>query len=488
MKKSGVRGVIPEHQYANPRADTVFFLYRQLPDIRGKIKSTPFEKRAADQAAPLTAFTAPASAGDLYFARVRGYVYPPQSGNYVFSITSDDGSDLFLSAGDNPAGKRFISCVQDWSDPKDFSRKSQPMKLEAGKKYYIEAVHRELDGGDHLSVGWSGPGVAEGVIQGANLSPYPTGGRGTIVREVWFDKSEPKVAAAPAAPAKPTTKPEAPIVVPPGVIHVEVENCFTHANAEFMDCHTGGKQVYFPALTAHSWCGYKIQVPKTGVYQFTARVAAINWGQALYVRSFGAMYQPKEAKASNVYRGDVKNLGPQMAIDNDLGTRWAMDFGKDQGWIELDLGQPREISKIIIDERALNYVKKHTVEYKIGNEWKKLLDGTYVKDYVKSFPPVTVQYVRFSSFDTDAPTGGPTIREISLGTAFDGNGFVNIPWSAANTDLKWGEKVGLSGRWQTTKPFDMYLVKGEQKFWLCAQTLEAQRSVSIRWFQLTPKG
>jgi len=49
-------------------------------------------------------------------------------------------------------------------------------------------------------------------------------------------------------------------------------------------------------------------------------------------------------------------------------------------------------------------------------------------------------------------------------------------------------KGGLSGRWQTTKPLDMYLVKGEQKIWVCTQTLEAQRSVALRWFELKPTG
>jgi hypothetical protein len=475
-------------QYAKARATAVIALWQTLPKAYGKIENTPFARKA-DRSAALNSLAAPQSEGDYYFARVRGFVHPPRSGDYVFAITSDDDSDLFLSTDEDPDNAMFITHVSGWSDPKDFGRKSQPVRLEGGKKYYIEAIHRELDGGDHLSVAWKGPGVAEGTIPGADLSPYPSGGKGSIFRDVWLDKAENKV---PPAAAKPELKPEAPVNVVQGGIHVEAENFFTQGNVVVMDCYTGGKQVYFPAATANAWCGYNIRVPKTGTYQFTARVAAVNWGQSLYVRSFGAMYPVKSAKASNVYRGDVKNLGPQQAIDQDLGTRWAMDFGKDQGWIELDLGQPREISKLIIDERALNYIKKHTVEYKIGGEWKTLLEGTYVKDYVKSFPPVTAQHVRFSSFDTDAPTGGPTIRDFSVGNVFDGNGFIEIPWSpgtleAAKLLIK-DEPGGLSGRWQTTKPLDMYLVAGEQKLWVCAQTTEAQRSVAFRWFELKSTG
>ena len=480
--------LIPADQrYAKARATAVMALWQTLPQAYGKIQGLPFARKP-DKSAALNSFAAPQNDGDYYFARVRGFVHPPASGDYVFGITSDDDSDLFLSTDEDPANSMFITHVSGSSDRKDFSRRSQPVRLEGGKKYYIEAVHRELDRDDHLSVAWRGPGVAEGVIPGANLSPFPSGGKGSIIREVWLDKAEKTV--APVA-AKSVSKPEAPINVAPGVIRVEAEDFFTQSSVQVMNCYTGGKQVYFPAATDHAWCGYNIQVPKTGTYQFTARVAAVNWGQFLYVRSFGAMYPVKAAKASNVYRGDVKNLGPQLAIDHDLGTRWAMDLGKDNGWIELDLGQPREISKIIIDERALNYVKKHKVEYKVGDEWKTLLEGTYVKDYVKSFPPVTAQHVRFSSFDTDAPTGGPTIRDFSVGNVFDGNGFIEIPWSPGTLEaaklLNKDQQGGLSGRWQTTKPLDMYLVKGEQKLWVCTQTLEAQRSVAFKWFELKPK-
>lgn len=493
MKRSGVPGVIPEHQYENPRADKVFYLFDQLPDSCGKIVKTAFASRPADSVTTLVKFEAPSNAGELYFARVRGFVYPPETGDYVFSITSDDDSDLLLSRDDQPSNKKLITSVQGWSDPADFSKMSKPIRLVKGKRYYVEAVHREMDGGDHLTVTWQGPGMQQGVIDGSCLSPYPTGERGSIDREVWFDAQAHKMESSKPRQPRKASAPEKLVKVAPGGIHIEAENFFNQSNVEVMDCYTGGKQVYFPALTSHSLCGYKIKVAKTGTYQFTARVAAINWDQQLYVRSFGAMYSGKNAKASDVYRGDINSLGPQMATDNDLSTRWAMNFGKDQGWIELDIGQPREISKIIIDERALNYIKKFQVDYKTDTDWKKLLEGDYIGNYAKSFPAVTARYIRLQSFDTGAPTGGPTVREISVGTVFDGNGFVVVPWSP-NSDVGWNAEddktkkaeVGLSGRWQTTRPMDMYLVEGDQTIWVCTQTLPAQRSLSLRWFQLTP--
>jgi endoglucanase len=42
-----------------------------------------------------------------------------------------------------------------------------------GARYYIESVHKEGTGADHLSVSWRMPnGVLEGPIPGSRLSPY----------------------------------------------------------------------------------------------------------------------------------------------------------------------------------------------------------------------------------------------------------------------------------------------------------------------------
>jgi hypothetical protein len=93
------------------------------------------------------------------------------------------------------------------------------------------------------------------------------------------------------------------------------------------------------------------------------------------------------------------------------------------------------------------------------------------------------QNVRLRTFEAKAPTGGPTVRDFSVGDVLDGSGFIEIPWAPASEK---DAKGGMSGRWQTTKPMEMYLVKGEQNVWVCTQTLEGQRSVSMRWFELTP--
>jgi hypothetical protein len=463
--------------------------------IRGIIEPRLFINKA-DKTTGLPSFEGPENAGDNYAARIRGFLYPPKSGEYSFRIAADDYADLFLSTDDHPEHKVQIAHVGIYTDARQFDKRSQqtskPIRLEAGKRYLIEALQTESAGGDNLAVAWSGPGVTEGIIPGEYLAPYShPDQKGSISREVWDGSSKR------GAVAKSTAKPEKPIKVAPGVIHVEAED-FAHQGGiggygypgvPILDCYDGGKQVHFGVMMQSAWVGYKIQVPETGIYELTTRVSAVNWGQRLHARSFGAMYAVKSATASDVFGGQVKNLGPLMAIDNNLSTRWAMNFGKDKGWIELDLGEPRKFSKIMIDERGLNRVSKFVVEYQVGDDWKILFAGDKLEDFRKDFPPVTAQHVRLTTLDTNSPTGGPTIREFSVGEQFDGSGWINIHWSTGTAiDESTGQATtnhaGVAGRWQTTKPLDMRLVKGEQTIWLSAPY---QRGLSMRWFELTPK-
>jgi hypothetical protein len=125
-----------------------------------------------------TKFEAPANWGDNYAQRMRGYVYPPATGNYTFWIASDDTSELWLSTDDSAAGKKLIAkgnVVPPGTWPEGDS-KSQPVPLVAGKRYYIEALHKEGAAQDFLAVGWALPnGTQERPIPGARLAPASSG-------------------------------------------------------------------------------------------------------------------------------------------------------------------------------------------------------------------------------------------------------------------------------------------------------------------------
>ena len=125
----------------------------------------------------LTLFEAPSNIGNNYGARIRGYICPPQTGNYTFWIAADDASELWLSTNDNPASKVRIAYNLSYTGPRQWdkysSQKSVSINLQAGHKYYIEALHKEGNGDDNLSVAWQMPnGTFEAPISGSRLSPF----------------------------------------------------------------------------------------------------------------------------------------------------------------------------------------------------------------------------------------------------------------------------------------------------------------------------
>lgn len=225
-----------------------------------------------DETAELDAFEAPQKAGDDFASRVRGFIHPAKSGDYVFAIASSERSELFLSPDDQPGNRQQIARVPEWTMPGKFDtvpeQKSKPVSLEAGKRYYIEVLHRDRKGDDHLSVAWSGPGLDLAVIPGKALSTYPAGTKGKITREVWQKTSN---------WGKSVEKPEPPFQVPPGVIHVEAE-MFTNKSPEVavFNCYTGGKQVNFFKSINYSFVDYLIDAPADGTYALEVMLAAAN--------------------------------------------------------------------------------------------------------------------------------------------------------------------------------------------------------------------
>ena len=151
------------------------------------------EDRKPARTNSLTLFEAPSNEGDRYTARIRGYVYPPKTEDYVFWIASDDNSTLFLSPDDQPGTKKVIASVSGWTGSQQWDKyatqKSKQIRLEAGKKYFIEANHREGEQGDHLAVAWQTSESPREVIPGKHLSKFGAAEEGAIEWEIWPDQA-----------------------------------------------------------------------------------------------------------------------------------------------------------------------------------------------------------------------------------------------------------------------------------------------------------
>ena len=127
----------------------------------------------------LTIFQIPVNSGSTnYGMRVYGYICPPTTGNYVFWISADDASELWLSTSADSTKKTKIayntSATSSLQWTKYSTQKSATKALVAGTKYYIEALMKQGTGSDNLAVGWSLPGASTSapsqVIPGTALS------------------------------------------------------------------------------------------------------------------------------------------------------------------------------------------------------------------------------------------------------------------------------------------------------------------------------
>jgi len=123
-----------------------------------------------------TVLASPRDVGDNYGVRMRGYLYPPATGDYKFWISSDDASVLFLSADSSALNKKAIAEVKEWTAVEVWDKfpeqESKAVTLQENKPYYIEVLFKEAAGGDHVSVAWEGPCIIQQVILGRYLSPY----------------------------------------------------------------------------------------------------------------------------------------------------------------------------------------------------------------------------------------------------------------------------------------------------------------------------
>jgi hypothetical protein len=122
-----------------------------------------------------------ANVADTYGERLRGTLLAPVTGDYEFYIAADDNAELWLSTDDRKFHKKRIAFIdgtggagytalREWG--KLPSQRSAPIHLEQGKRYFIEALHKEGLGGDHVSLAWRQPGGVIEVIPAQQLRSF----------------------------------------------------------------------------------------------------------------------------------------------------------------------------------------------------------------------------------------------------------------------------------------------------------------------------
>ncbi|MGF1788494.1 PA14 domain-containing protein [Photobacterium swingsii] len=123
----------------------------------------------------LSEFKSLSGMGNNYGQKISGYLRVPETGEYNFWIASDDGSELRLSEDLSAEKGVAIARINGYTSIDNWSNHYQVTKniqLNAGQLYYIEAMHKEGGGGDHLSVAWQGPNIPKQLLKGDYLIPH----------------------------------------------------------------------------------------------------------------------------------------------------------------------------------------------------------------------------------------------------------------------------------------------------------------------------
>ncbi len=109
---------------------------------------------------------------DTFVSTITAWVTPTNTGYYEFWINGDDACRLYLNPnGADPAGAIYIG--ERFSGSLGFSNVfaiPTHYHLTAGQPYFMQAVHTEATGGDHVRVGWRYLGTVDQPYDGTGAN------------------------------------------------------------------------------------------------------------------------------------------------------------------------------------------------------------------------------------------------------------------------------------------------------------------------------
>ena len=134
-----------------------------------------------------TELRGPTNWGDKYGIRTRGYLTPPETGNYTFYVMGDDEVALFVDSDETGENSELRAYTAKATGENKWDRyptqKSEPMLLEKGKRYYMELLFRDTWGKDYHAAAWSRDGADLQVISGAFFTPIQPDAQAPLVNE-----------------------------------------------------------------------------------------------------------------------------------------------------------------------------------------------------------------------------------------------------------------------------------------------------------------
>ena len=77
-------------------------------------ESEKYQSGPPDIVDAVDSWEAPSNTGDNYGQRIRGFLLPLQTGDYVFYLASDDASELYISSDESLDNCKLVAKVTSW--------------------------------------------------------------------------------------------------------------------------------------------------------------------------------------------------------------------------------------------------------------------------------------------------------------------------------------------------------------------------------------
>jgi alpha-L-fucosidase len=189
--------------------------------------------------------------------------------------------------------------------------------------------------------------------------------------------------------------------------------------AHAVDVFDGGE---WRQIAEASTIGHKriLRVPKTTASRVRLRITKSRACPA--ISEFGLYLCPVErptvgaslsvGKAAQASNQNTSEFGADKAMDDDPLTWWTTTRGVKQAWLQVDLGRPEVVGRVLIAEFDHPLVGKFELQYRDGDTWKTFLIGGGIgARYEREFPPVAARYFRLNILEA---AWCPQVREFHL--------------------------------------------------------------------------
>jgi hypothetical protein len=105
--------------------------------------------------------------------------------------------------------------------------------------------------------------------------------------------------------------------------------------------------------------------------------------------------QGKTISASSQF--SEPGFNPERANDGDVKTRWASDYSARSGWLQIDLGEEKEIGRVWISEVEWPATREFAIEALVGDKWTEVAHGTTIgQNKELTIAPVKARQVRLN--------------------------------------------------------------------------------------------